>query len=338
MAWIFSIIAILGFDSSNLNNLTIEIPFWRQQMRLLCRYLARILLWTLGVYSYSRTKLTYKDLHIRYGYKRPDLYHYDIHDPEYNKEPKSYIIVSNHLGYLDILLYLAYYNTSFICSDYIQNVTFIGDIATCFQSLFLKSGIKTSHQILHRVQLTYDTHSNRECNGCYLCSSKLIIFPESTTTNSKQCLLPFRSSIFRSGKPIQPIIIRSPYKHFNTTWESIHFMPHLFRLYTQCYNKMEVVEAPPYIPNKAEINDPYLYSFNVNQLMRKMLGHDYKVYLLNRDHKKICYHPYLLQKLDKKSALNIGKQIFNKDTLIQKYVHFIHDDISKQPKTSNVFT
>ena len=162
----------------------------------------------------------------------------------------------------------------------------------------------------------------------------MIIFPEGTTTNSKNCLLPFRSSIFRSGRPVQPIIVKTPYKHFNTTWESIPFYTHLFKTYTQVYNDMEVIEAPPYIPSEEEINDPYLYSFNVNKLMCKMLGNDYKVFLLNRHHKKECYHKYLTNKCDKAQALKKGKELFENDVLIQKYLEFIatekqHENLQK---------
>lgn len=320
--WMSCKISIIGFDGCNLKNLTVGIPIWRKILRKFNRYLSCILLWSLGVHTYQYKKLSYKDLYQLYGYKRPDIQ--SINDPNYNKEPSSYVIVSNHLGYLDILLYLSHFNGSFVAANYIRFVKFIGDIAVCFQSLFLQKGVKLSEQILQRVNLSHDTHDARKCNGCYLCSAKLIIFPEGTTTNSKQCLLPFRSSIFRSGKPIQPIIVRTPYKHFNTTWESIPFYYHLFRTYTQVYNDMKVIQAPPYIPSKPEIDDPYLYSFNVNKLMCKMLGNHYCVYLLNRDHKKECYHKYLLGQFDEKQALNKGKEIFDNDLLIQRYLQFIH--------------
>ena len=70
-------------------------------------------------------------------------------------------------------------------------------------------------------------------------------------------------------------------------------------------------------------NPTYLYSFNVNRLMCNMLGNDYKVYLLNRHHKKDCYHKYLTKNCDKAQALRRGKEVFENDKLIQKYLEFI---------------
>eukprot|EP01084_Bolivina_argentea_P258544 435915_1 len=324
VGWIIAKISIIGFDDLNLENLSVEIPIWRKRLLKLFRYIATVSLFSFGVHSYSYNKLTYKDLYLYYGYKRPDI---DYEDPKYNIEPKSFVIVSNHLGYLDVVLFLSHrYNGSFVCAYYIRFVTLIGDIAACLQSLFVKKGANVSEQILSRIELAHNTHDikgGKPCNGCYLCISTLIVFPEGTTTNSNGCLLPFRSSVFRSGKPIRAIVVRTPHKHFNSCWESIPFFAHLFRIYTQCYNEMEVIEASPYIPSEEEIDDPYLYSFNVNRLMCKMLGNNYKIYLLNKHHKKQCYHPYLNKTCTQNEALIHGKELFQNDLLIQKYLEFI---------------
>ena len=67
--------------------------------------------------------------------------------------------------------------------------------------------------------------------------------------------------------------------------------------------------------------------------MCKMLGNDYKVHLLNRHHKKECYHKYLTKKCDKTEALNKGKELFQNDVLIQRYLEFI--SMEQQNKNEN---
>jgi lysophosphatidylcholine acyltransferase/lyso-PAF acetyltransferase len=43
---------------------------------------------------------------------------------------------------------------------------------------------------------------------------------EGTTTNGDY-LLPFKTGAFLAKAPIQPVILRYPYKRFNPAWESM---------------------------------------------------------------------------------------------------------------------
>eukprot|EP01083_Nonionella_stella_P300088 1022651_1 len=250
IGWIILKLSFYQLDEKT-NRSTQQIPVWRALLRRAYRYCPRLLMFCCGIYNITTTKLTYKDLYRLYGYKRPDL---DIDDPLYNTPPPSHVIVSNHLGYLDISLFKSYhYNGSFLCKEAMRQVTCIGEMAKIVNSLFLVKGKQLSKEISDHVCMMHEAHDHGRCKGCYLCvsSSALVIFPEGTTTNNK---------------------VKMESTHFSTTWETISFRDSLFRTCTQLVNYMKVIEAPPYVPSKEEIEDPYLYSFNVNQLMSKMLG------------------------------------------------------------------
>jgi lysophosphatidylcholine acyltransferase/lyso-PAF acetyltransferase len=47
----------------------------------------------------------------------------------------------------------------------------------------------------------------------------LLLFPEGTTTNRK-ALIKFKRGAFTPGTPVQPILFRSPFNHFDPAWTS----------------------------------------------------------------------------------------------------------------------
>ncbi|KAL5987107.1 hypothetical protein ACLOJK_041103 [Asimina triloba] len=86
----------------------------------------------------------------------------------------------------------------------------------------------------------------------------VIIFPEGTTTNG-EFLLPFKTGGFLSKTPVLPVILRYPYQRFSPAWESI----------SGFVNYMEVTYLPAYYPSEEEKQDPRLYAINVRKLMAK---------------------------------------------------------------------
>ena len=146
------------------------------------------------------------------------------------------------------------------------------------------------------MELTYDMHVDSKdyslknnCGGCYLCHTNLVIFPEGTTTNGS-CLLAFRSGPFIAGLPVKPIIFRFPWDSLNSCWESTYFFDLTFRMFTQFCNEIEVIECPPYLPNKHERKDPCLYAFNLTVFMARVM--EYKTNFSNIEN----YSGYKLMK------------------------------------------
>jgi len=46
---------------------------------------------------------------------------------------------------------------------------------------------------------------------------RVLLFPEGTTTNGR-FLLSFQMGAFIPGYPIQPVVVRYPYVHFDQSW------------------------------------------------------------------------------------------------------------------------
>lgn len=78
---------------------------------------------------------------------------------------------------------------------------------------------------------------------------RVLLFPEGTTTNGR-FLLSFQMGAFIPGKPIQPVVVRYPYVHFDQSWGNISLARLMFRMFTQFHNFMEVEYLPVVRPSQ----------------------------------------------------------------------------------------
>ncbi|KAG5182273.1 hypothetical protein JKP88DRAFT_278255 [Tribonema minus] len=83
----------------------------------------------------------------------------------------------------------------------------------------------------------------------------LVIFPEGTTTNGA-AMIRFRTGVFRAQVPVQPLVIAFPFRHFNPSWETIHFHHHLLRIMTQLTCACSVTVLPPCRPSEPPLPKP----------------------------------------------------------------------------------
>jgi len=122
----------------------------------------------------------------------------------------------------------------------------------------------------------------------------LVVFPEGTTTNGHY-MCRFRSGPFIAGLPVHAVAVRSPFRAFNPSWESITLPEHLWRLMTQATNRVEVHEiVPEFVPSRDMARDPGRYADWVQGEMAAVLGQPV-VDLSRAD--KLLYHQYLVGKL-----------------------------------------
>lgn len=237
-----------------------------------------ILFVSLGVYHIKKDKVPFSEPVMR---KQPPV-------PE-----NAYVIVANHLGYIDILVLLSKFQGSFVAKGDLERAPIVGIVARSLQCMFVRKGQSLTTQLINRMTTTYRCHRTREsCPKCPACMSKLVIFPEGTTTNGS-AMVTFRTGVFNAGLPVKPVCIQFPYKHFNLSWETIRFREHLFRTMTQVRNDVTCTELPVYVPSAEEQADARLYSINVQTEMARVL--DQPISALNRKH-KFLYHSYLLGK------------------------------------------
>ena len=150
--------------------------------------------------------------------------------------PKSgSIIVSNHMSYLDILVYLhsSCFKCLFISSVDIRGKFFLGQLIRLGGCLYVeRRNPKNLHKELKTIKKYFD-------RGFMIC-----FFPEGTTSDGKT-VLPFKKSLFQlaieTSGPIQPVVLN--YKTVNgepfgdknrdsVCWysDSLNFFLHLLNL------------------------------------------------------------------------------------------------------------
>lgn len=272
---------------------------------MLLRPLVRIVLFSLGVVWIKEKKIDWSAL--------PPLP--DQTPPVPCPYSKAFVIVANHIGYIDILILAAKYGGAFVAKEEIATTPVVGTIATALQTLFLHKDRPLTESLIDRVKATYAAHDaskHEPGHICGCCLSTLAIFPEGTTENG-QAMVKFRTGIFLAGLPVQPVAIRCPFKHFSMSWESIWFRTHLFSTLTQFVNHVELIELPIYTPSLAECTDPKRFSTNVQALISAVLSQP--IYLLNKKHKTL-YHQTLLGKLSAEDALRQAKEVTLTDSTL----------------------
>jgi len=95
----------------------------------------------------------------------------------------------------------------------------------------------------------------------------LLVFPEGVTT-ADSFLLQFKPGSFLAGTPVQPVVVKYPYCHYEVVWScDMNILWSVYRMLCQVYNCMVVTYLPVYYPNEAEKADPQLFADNVRQKM-----------------------------------------------------------------------
>ena len=106
---------------------------------------------------------------------------------------------------------------------------------------------------------------------------QLMIFPEGTTHNQK-ALVHFKNGPFLPGVPVQPVLVRFPFKNCDPAWVTggVSQLSLLHRLLCQFYNTLSVEYLPVYKPSAAEAGGDFasakLFAKNVRAVMADALG------------------------------------------------------------------
>lgn len=85
---------------------------------------------------------------------------------------------------------------------------------------------------------------------------RVLLFPEGTTTNGR-FLISFQRGAFVPGFPIQPVVIRYPYVHFDQSWGNISLFKLMFQMFTQFHNFMETAYAMATALNVVQTSHTY---------------------------------------------------------------------------------
>lgn len=127
-----------------------------------------------------------------------------------------FFIVSNRVAAIDpIVLANEFGVVSIICKRWIASLPIVGDWARKISCIFTDYDIGCIIRIINeRAREYYRILNDVETDHF---APRFAVFPEGTTTNGSQ-LIEFHKGPFTFGYPVQPVVIRYPYSHFNAAW------------------------------------------------------------------------------------------------------------------------
>jgi len=114
-------------------------------------------------------------------------------------ENRGALLVSNHLGYLDILAHACNFKIRFTPNDGIKKWFFVGQLVA------LGCPVWIDRRNRRKAAVYAKTFQETMDNGV-----SLLVYPEGTTTDGRHGMLPFKSTVFAdipANRPIVPMVL-----------------------------------------------------------------------------------------------------------------------------------
>lgn len=123
-----------------------------------------------------------------------------IKNPERLRPGQNYLIVANHMSYIDALVIAAWQESAFVTSVEVKNMPFLGLITELAGCLYVERRSKDNiHNEIYEIEEALQ-------QGFHV-----TFFPEATSTNGTN-ILPFKRPLFaaavKTRKPVLPIVIQ----------------------------------------------------------------------------------------------------------------------------------
>ncbi|ETW09963.1 hypothetical protein H310_00380 [Aphanomyces invadans] len=173
------------------------------------------------------------------------------------------LIVANHIGFIDGLFFAAHCFPSVAVRGDMGNAPIIGPVLRAMDPVLIDRKSAAG-----RKKAFTDIHDHMKDTRF----PPLLIFPEGTTS-SQDYLTKFKKGAFAAGLPVQPVLLKYPFRYFDISWPpgvSAGYL--LFRMLCQVYMPMEVTFLPAYEPSPTEQSSPDLFAENVRQYMAKPMN------------------------------------------------------------------
>ncbi|KAL2233962.1 UNVERIFIED_CONTAM: Lysophospholipid acyltransferase LPEAT2, partial [Sesamum indicum] len=139
------------------------------------------------------------------------------------------IVVSNHVSYIEPIFFFYELFPTIVSSESHDSMPFVGTIIRAMQVIYVDRFSRSSRK--HAVN---EIKRKASCNQF----PRVLLFPEGTTSNGR-VIISFQLGAFIPGYPVQPVVVRYPYVHFDQSWGNIALAKLMFRMFTQFHNFME---------------------------------------------------------------------------------------------------
>ena len=160
--------------------------------------------------------------------------------------PTTGLIVSNHLSYVDILVFSAAFGCSFVSKAEVKDWPIFGPFAKLSGSVFV-----------WRHSAADSARAYEQLTACLKTGHPVTVFPETTTTNGTQ-VLPFRSTMFQAaidaGVPVTPACIGYSLADGSVAddicfWGDHEALPHALNLFSKRHIDCVVRLGEPLAPS-----------------------------------------------------------------------------------------
>jgi 1-acyl-sn-glycerol-3-phosphate acyltransferase len=205
----------------------------RKKIEIIGKLSGKIFRISLGIIVYDKT--------VDYDYT-------EYLGPGYEKDESKVKIASyicNHTSWVDIILMVERICPGFISKKAVESYPFIGYVATCIGCIFVDRNDKTNrgnslNQVVDKQRNIYSGED----------TSKLLIFPEGTTTNTTS-IIQFKKGAFVTKLPIKPIVIKfDPINKLSLAMDVVEMLFHLFIILCQPIHTIEIIQLPVFVPNE----------------------------------------------------------------------------------------
>jgi 1-acyl-sn-glycerol-3-phosphate acyltransferase len=124
----------------------------------------------------------------------------NVQNPENARPKQNYLIVANHLSYIDAILMSCFRQTSFVTSMEIRSTPVLGIVTELGGCLYVERRSKENiHLEIAQIEQALKDGFN------------VVVFPEATSTNGEK-ILPFKRPLFlaavRAKVPVLPVVIQ----------------------------------------------------------------------------------------------------------------------------------
>lgn len=141
-------------------------------------------------------------------------------------EGEGVLLVSNHLGYLDILAHASNFRLRFTPNDGIKHWFLVGQLVGLSFPVWIDR--RNRRKAAEYAEIFKETMDNRV---------SLLVYPEGTTTDGKHGFLPFKSTVFANipaDRPILPMVLfyrETPENGGSAAWfDDTAFPVHVWRV------------------------------------------------------------------------------------------------------------
>ncbi|ETV87415.1 hypothetical protein H257_00998 [Aphanomyces astaci] len=184
------------------------------------------------------------------------------HAPKSSAAPTQ-LLVANHIGFIDGLFFGAYCFPSVAVRGDLGSAPIIGPVLRAMDPVLIDRKSAAG-----RKKAFTDIHDHMTDTRF----PPLLIFPEGTTS-SQDYLTKFKKGAFAAGLPVQPVVLKYPFRHFDISWPPGVSAGYLvLRMLCQVHMPMDVSFLAPYTPSDAERANPDLFAENVRQVMAKPIN------------------------------------------------------------------